>query len=192
MLVMIGLSYGRDVAMNTNGYANTDAVSPVIGVMLMIVVTIIIAAVVSAFAGGFADDQKKTPSAQIDVQLKENQDISGAWYSQMVFTHKGGDPIRTRDLRIVTWNQSGVKKVTDGSLETTDYPCKIVNGACDPVNLFGNMTWVNGDILATLDAGSTAKILGSGTPLYKGKTITVDIVYIPSNELLLHKEVMAS
>jgi len=182
----------EDESMDANRYANTDAVSPVIGVMLMIVVTIIIAAVVSAFAGGFADAQKKTPSARIDVQLKENQDISGTWYSQVVFTHKGGDPLPTRDLRIVTWNQSGVKKVTDGSLESADYPCKLVNGACDPVNLFGNTTWMNGDILATLDAGSTAKILGSGTPLYKGKTITVDIVYIPSNELLFHKEVMAS
>ncbi|MGC9436230.1 MAG: type IV pilin N-terminal domain-containing protein, partial [Methanomicrobiales archaeon] len=40
-----------------------DAVSPVIGVMLMLVVTIIIAAVVSAFAGGMADTGKKAPTA---------------------------------------------------------------------------------------------------------------------------------
>ena len=35
-----------------------DAVSPVVGVMLMLVVTIIIAAVVSGFAGGLAGGTK--------------------------------------------------------------------------------------------------------------------------------------
>ncbi|MFA5330824.1 MAG: type IV pilin N-terminal domain-containing protein [Methanoregula sp.] len=43
----------------------SDAVSPVIGVMLMIVVTIIIAAVVSGFASGIVDSQKDTSQAQV-------------------------------------------------------------------------------------------------------------------------------
>lgn len=42
-----------------------DAVSPVVGVMLMLVVTIIIAAVVSAFAGGVGGDRSKTPQATL-------------------------------------------------------------------------------------------------------------------------------
>jgi hypothetical protein len=42
-----------------------DAVSPVVGVMLMLVVTIVIAAVVSAFAGGVAGDQNKVPQASV-------------------------------------------------------------------------------------------------------------------------------
>jgi FlaG/FlaF family flagellin (archaellin) len=172
--------------------SNTDAVSPVIGVMLMIVVTIIIAAVVSAFAGGFAESQKKTPSAQIDVQLKTAQDASNAWYSQLIFTHKGGAPLQTRDLRIIVWNQSGVKIVTDGNTNNGGYPCKLVNGFCEDQNMFGNSTWANGDILATNGAASTVELLGSGSPLYQGKTITLDIVYIPTNELIFHKEVMAS
>ncbi len=42
-----------------------NAVSPVVGVMLMLVVTIIIAAVVSAFAGGMASSQEKVPQASV-------------------------------------------------------------------------------------------------------------------------------
>jgi hypothetical protein len=42
-----------------------SAVSPVVGVMLMLVVTIIIAAVVSAFAGGLNSDQSMTPQASL-------------------------------------------------------------------------------------------------------------------------------
>ncbi|AGB01959.1 type IV pilin N-terminal domain-containing protein [Methanoregula formicica] len=44
---------------------SNDAVSPVVGVMLMLVVTIIIAAVVSAFAGGFGGAQQITPHATV-------------------------------------------------------------------------------------------------------------------------------
>jgi len=45
-----------------------QAVSPVVGVMLMLVVTIIIAAVVSAFAGGMGTDQHKTPQVTLSAK----------------------------------------------------------------------------------------------------------------------------
>jgi len=186
----------RDEAMNVKRImkreSNTEAVSPVIGVMLMIVVTIIIAAVVAAFAGGFADSQKKTPSAQLDVQLKPAQDASDNWYSQLVFTHKGGDPLKTQDLRIVTYNTTDGKTILEGSSNAAEYPCKVVNGACDGVNWFGNYTWRNGDILATVDAQSSADLMGSGSLLSQGNVVTVDIVYVPSNTLIFHKDVVSS
>lgn len=62
-----------------------EAVSPVIGVMLMLIVTIIIAAIVSAFAGGSLGSTQKSPVATIQ-----------ATYSQttgMTITHNGGDAI---------------------------------------------------------------------------------------------------
>ncbi len=71
-----------------------DAVSPVVGVMLMLVVTIIIAAVVSAFAGGMADSQKATPSMVLE-----------ATYSQadgMTLSHAGGDPVALSDIEFRT------------------------------------------------------------------------------------------
>ena len=46
-----------------------DAVSPVIGVMLMLVVTIVIAAVVAAFAGGIATDTEPTPSVVLSADV---------------------------------------------------------------------------------------------------------------------------
>lgn len=45
-----------------------DAVSPVIGVMLMLVVTIIIAAVVAAFAGGVGADAEPAPVTVLNVE----------------------------------------------------------------------------------------------------------------------------
>ena len=58
-----------------------DAVSPVIGVMLMLVVTIVIAAVVAAFAGGIATDTEPTPSVVLSADAYEDkvmiQSLSG-------------------------------------------------------------------------------------------------------------------
>ncbi len=71
-----------------------DAVSPVVGVMLMLVVTIIIAALVSAFAGSFANSQEKPPQ----LSLKGT-------YSQtdgMTITHAGGDPIALKTVNFMT------------------------------------------------------------------------------------------
>lgn len=59
-----------------------DAVSPVIGVMLMLVVTIVIAAVVAAFATGLGGNVEAAPAAVFDVDIGSDkvvkiQHISG-------------------------------------------------------------------------------------------------------------------
>jgi archaeal type IV pilus assembly protein PilA len=61
------------------------AVSPVVGVMLMLVVTIIIAAIVAAFAGGLGSGSSKTPQATIQGTYSLT--------NGMTITHSGGDPI---------------------------------------------------------------------------------------------------
>ena len=69
---------------------NERAVSPVVGVMLMLVVVIIIAAIVSAFAGGAVSGVKKAPQAQI-----------GGKYSiatGLQIIHNGGDPLPTSQI----------------------------------------------------------------------------------------------
>ncbi|MDD1703503.1 MAG: type IV pilin [Methanoregula sp.] len=68
--------------MSTNRNA---AVSPVVGVMLMLVVTIVIAAVVSAFAGGLGS----TTSKPLQLSLTGSYSISNG----LSITHNGGDPI---------------------------------------------------------------------------------------------------
>ena len=55
---------------------NEDAVSPVIGVMLMLVVTIVIAAVVAAFAGGLGSDVEMAPTAALDISAKTSGTVT--------------------------------------------------------------------------------------------------------------------
>jgi FlaG/FlaF family flagellin (archaellin) len=85
-----------------------DAVSPVVGVMLMLVVTIIIAAVVSGFAGGLASGKEKAPQVSLETHIQLNGGMMGG--TQMIIKHLGGDPINTKNVKLVTsWvNESGV------------------------------------------------------------------------------------
>ena len=71
-----------------------NAVSPVVGIMLMLVVTIIIAALVSAFAGSTAQTTKQAPQATIQGTAYVNSNL-------IVLTHKGGDELATANIQIV-------------------------------------------------------------------------------------------
>jgi len=64
--------------MNAREESRDVAVSPVIGVMLMLVVTIIIAAVVSSFAGGLGTTKDTTPTVTFtaDLSVKDGLTIT--------------------------------------------------------------------------------------------------------------------
>ena len=73
---------------------SNEAVSPVVGVMLMLVVTLIIAAIVSGFAGSMVSSSSITPQAIITAE-----------YSQangMVITHSGGDSLPLGQVKFAT------------------------------------------------------------------------------------------
>ena len=77
------------------------AVSPVVGVLLMLVITIIIAAVVSGFAGGLIENKAKTPQASLDIT------INGAKMGtndgmNITIRHLSGDPINTLQTELIT------------------------------------------------------------------------------------------
>ena len=81
-----------------------DAVSPVIGVMLMLVVTIIIAAVITGFAMDLSKDTEKTPTAFFEAQYVKGEN------GNYVFglKHKGGDPVRLQDVELTLEQVGGV------------------------------------------------------------------------------------
>jgi archaeal type IV pilus assembly protein PilA len=73
-----------------------SAVSPVIGILLMIVVTVIIAAVVTGFASSLVNTNADARSAQISSEFS----ISNGWS----ITHIGGDDLPTKNILITVRN----------------------------------------------------------------------------------------
>ena len=117
--------------MQTNFLKKESAVSPVVGVMLMLVVTIILAAVVSAFAGGLTGTTKEAPVASFECHISN----SGSWGDSVfdIGVLSTDKAIPTSDLKLVTtWtNASGYPVVTT------------INGAAMPVNntYYGTYTY---------------------------------------------------
>jgi len=69
-------------------FTDDDAVSPVIGVILMVAITVILAAVIGAFVLGFGGGGPSAPSVQWDTSTQN---------SNVTFNHGGGDTIEDPD-----------------------------------------------------------------------------------------------
>lgn len=107
---------------------NSDAVSPVVGVMLMLVVTIIIAAVVSGFAGGLAGNTQTAPNAVFDVEIKSLANAgamapwgSGYYTPTMTIEEISGESIPTKDLSITLMYTNNSGSIFSGSLNSEAY-----------------------------------------------------------------------
>lgn len=106
---------------------NESAVSPVIGIMLMLVVTIIIAAVVSGFAGGMIGTKETAPKAAISGTYSQ--------YNGLTMTHTGGDSVETRDVRVI------VRPSDEFGRGQDLYGERLVNQSCIK-DVYGNR-WIN-------------------------------------------------
>ena len=74
------------------------AVSPVVGVMLMLVVVIIIAAVVSAFSGGLVGSHQNAPHLSMNVQIANSGFYTTSFFSAEVTGVDGA--ISTNNLKL--------------------------------------------------------------------------------------------
>ena len=72
------------------------AVSPVIGVILMVAITVILAAVIAAFGFGFGDSDAKGPVASIHVMNYPET----AGIVDMKIVHKSGESFKAGDWKI--------------------------------------------------------------------------------------------
>jgi len=113
-----------------------SAVSPVVGVMLMLVVTIIIAAVVSGFAGGLAGESRKAPQASLGVTpvIDAIADTDTTNYAPnyppnftakngLMFEHKGGDGFALTDIAIQLQSQDAKYTISMTDTVNTSSTC---------------------------------------------------------------------
>jgi flagellin-like protein len=117
------------------------AVSPVIGVILMVDITVILAAVIGTFVLGLGDSIESTPQASWDFESSEDGDGN---INKIVITHNGGDTIDADRLNVtgaVDDGDGNAIQFTDGSFGSDD-------------------TVAAGDSL-TIGSGGTGSISGS-------------------------------
>jgi flagellin-like protein len=117
--------------------ADDRAVSPVIGVILMVAITVILAAVIGTFVLGLGENvQSNSPSASFGFDLEEGTtggtgDLTGGGGADglLTITHESGDTVKSARIEVVdddgnsvTGNTlfSGPTDITAGDTATVD------------------------------------------------------------------------
>lgn len=172
------------------------AVSPVIGVVLMVAVTTLIAATVGSFFFGLGQETRE-PAPQ--VAKSDGAFLVDGGHDQVVrITHRGGDPVTVSNLEIqVSFSEHPEQSRLTG-VPTTDI---------DPVDYEGDDIWDGGatgvrDALASDETeGSddewstgesmTFRIASGDVDVNPGETVTVTVVHEPSGTILFESGFVA-
>ena len=156
------------------------AVSPVIGVILMVAITVILAAVIASFVFGLAGEVKKAPTASLTVTDATDKLNSNTNDDILYIDHVGGDDIKLSEITLlVKYAVNGTvidKWVAPGTLSNTD----------------GS----NGNLAATIDGGDAIFSAGeritisedSDSDVDPGTRLRVQIVHDPTSQLILDTE----
>ena len=153
-----------------------DAVSPVIGVMLMLSITIILAAVLMAFAGGMADTKPATPSVDLSAAfVKNGSDIV------LCVSHNGGDALNPDDIKVTAY-------VRNAAASGTPLIIKDFIGDDTAWNA-GETLVIDKDktaelLLGQADAEAVSAAAANSTP------VEIGIYHIPSSNVIYHADIL--
>jgi archaeal type IV pilus assembly protein PilA len=169
---------------------NTDpAVSPVIGIMLMITITLILAAIISGMTGGIAKTQQKPPSLLMDVSLVNNSDYNSLDIAIVSIS----EAIPTRDLKFITEWRNGnelIRETIDArspKITGWRYPVGISANTTDVVmSSFGDYSLLPGTRMFANTTESLNALFASIPPA--GSNVKIQIIHIPSGAVIAEKK----
>ena len=154
---------------------NEMAVSPVIGVILMVAITVILAAVIAAFVFGLGGTTEKAPTTSIVVANNPDTQIP-----DLKIQHKGGDMLKGGDykLSVVAATGTGTAPTFVTSLPGSD----LAVGAQIAVS---NMTSTCATAGTTCQLTNASLTVDPTNALMTGQKYDVKLVHVPSNAMLL-------
>ncbi len=160
---------------------NEEAVSPVIGVILMVAITVILAAVIAAFVFGMGTPIK-TPQANL--QITKATTANGGY---IAIEHKGGDSIALKDVKIVITQASNTTTFDPASTTAIDKALTVTQ-FMNISNLTGLGTTNRIGVGSSRDSTSTTGATGSSDASWLGllanANVKVRLIYNPSGQVL--------
>lgn len=151
-------------------FKNSDAVSPVIGVILMVAITVILAAAIGSAVFG-QGPAKSAPQANLDI--KASSVATGSTPASVKIEHLGGDTIKFGD--------SAMTRVT-ASLNGNE------SVAVNATNL-SNMNVGDIKTLSLVsDAAGTTNAFANGRPA-SGDAVNIKIIDVKTNQLISNKDI---
>lgn len=127
--------------MEENNMVKDDAVSPVIGVILMVAITVILAAVIAAFVFGMAGNVNTTKNVAFVAELDGTTNV-------VITNHGGSDVDKLQSIQATVGGTAYSGTTTDTLMNVGSY-LKMAFGTTDRRVL----------LMGTFDDGSTAVLL---------------------------------
>lgn len=168
--------------------SNDSAVSPVIGIMLMLIITVILAAIISGYVGGMSETKSKPPQLVLQSDVIK---IASVYHVSMAVL-SAGDGIPTRDLKIITSWKSGTDSGGNTTMPGSKYPLGLVPNKGEPsIKDFGDYTLL----------GGTKMIVNNteGDEIFFGKqyenigtdgVVDIKIIHIPSQAMIYNQNLI--
>jgi flagellin-like protein len=154
---------------------NEEAVSPVIGVILMVAITVVLAAVVFVLVSDLGGDSgvPQFPNADASDAADTAQSAPTAQEDNLIeLEHRGGDLIETADFR---WTVGGI------AVDTTTCEAAPVTGG--PVPSTAVTTWDVGQSICLTEKDNTA-----GNEVTAGAK-EIRVIHIDSNTIIFEETV---
>ncbi len=173
---------------------NEEAVSPVIGVILMVAITVILAAVIAAFVFGMGTPES-APTLQLSVTDDGNRGtaVAASNYTTLLkVTHKGGEPVTISELKYKLINTTGTPTWDDYTTNSNAAPYILFTDSSG-VGTSGAST-PTATTKTTLNVGDTVYVAlysTSAIPSNTG-TYTFQVIHKPTNNFLLDTKVQIS
>ncbi len=157
--------------MNGKEYTDERAVSPVIGVILMVAITVILAAVIGTFVLDLGQNAgQSAPQASVDVEV----DASA---NEVSISHQGGDDLLADRTEVVVKN----------STQSRDY----TSSDSDPLTVGDKATF---DITGSTVTGWGSSWTNDDTSLIElntGNTYTIQVIDTETSKIIYETEITA-
>ena len=158
------------------GDSDERAVSPVIGVILMVAITVILAAVIAAFVLDMGDElDDNSPSAQMSLDTESSYNDSDASQNTVAtISHDGGDKINTNEIVVqIDHGSDSYELDSDNGFEDTSYE----------IGLSADEEFTVGDSVELTDGDS------SGSDGFRNdKDYQIQIIHEPSDSIIFDTE----
>ncbi|QPV62256.1 type IV pilin N-terminal domain-containing protein [Halosimplex litoreum] len=158
-----------------------DAVSPVIGVILMVAITVILAAVIASFVLGLGNQaQQGAPTATIGFDYEQiDENSGGSNWGVLSVTHDGGDSVSSNELYVrgSGFNSSGANYDSGAPFEgSAAVGAELENYVAD--NGGGQINHVeSGPWNGTASGDDSAVVSGDRANVYVSSDYEISVVY---------------
>ena len=153
------------------------AVSPVIGVILMVAITVILAAVIGTFVLDLGQSAgNRAPSASLAVEADAGSD-------HLNVSHMGGDSLDASDTKVIIRNESGGEEVTFNQTSSS-----ATFGVGDEVDFDFEAGTVTGSTWSGMTDGGAG---GAGTGVHEGSQYTIQVIDLGSQRVVYETTITA-